>query len=361
MSSSWFRRGVVDATRGNVEIRGTGTHWLNGHNPARPTIGDIFTADNKTFYECMSFPTDSKIVLDRPFEGANVVAGHYAIIRNSSATVNTDLAARVTRIFNQKQKLFDEVATWLTVARPTSPITDAIGQEHEVITPWQLSEMQHNISALSNGILDRGSCDLSKGSFPPPYIDVNSVKHSCLWVVGTGGVVDAITFAAGDNLLYSVQLDGYRRITTGGGVTSVNGESGLVTITHDDVGALGETGTAVNSNLLENLTAAQIITEAKRGQATQVGLDMAVAALEQKIAALRAEFLGASMRIETHRMEYDSKLFQLPASFIGHPIKLVFVQGVQQFEGNAFRFSDDGTQIEFVQQLLTDEQVTLLG
>ena len=361
MSSSWFRRGTIDATNKNNIIRGRETHWQNGHNPARPTIGDIFTVDNSTFYEIVSIPEDAKLVLDRPFSGANVVNGHYAIIRNSSATVNTDLAARVTRIFNQKQKLFDEIATWLTVDRPTSEITDAIGQVHDVITPWQLSEMQHNISNLSNGILDRGSCDLSVGSYPPPYIDVNAIKHSCIWVVSIGGTVDGITFAAGDNLLFSVQLDSYRRITTGGGVTAVNGESGLVTLDYADVGALGVSGTAINSNLLEDLSAAQIIMESKRGLATQVGLDMAVAALEQKIAALRAEFLKTAMRVETHTMKYDSKLFQLPASFIGHPVKMVFVQGVQQFEGIAYRLSDDHSQIEFSQEVMLDEQVTILG
>ena len=361
MSSSWFRRGTVDATKLNNEIRGQNTHWHNGHNPARPTIGDIFTVDNSTFYEVISIPSDTLLILDRPFEGSNVAGGKYAIIRNSSATINTDLAARVTRIFNQKQKLFDEIANWITADTPSSPITDSLGVIHQVITPWQLLEMQDNISSLSNGILDRGICDLSKGSYPPPFVDVNSIKHSCLWVVGTGGMVDNINYEAGDNLIYSVQIDAYRHLSRNGAVSSVNGEKGAVIIDCADIGALPVDGTAINSNLLENLTAAQIIMESKRGLATQVGLDMAVAALEKKIADLRHEFVGASLRVETHRMEYESKLFQIPETFYNRPVRLVFVQGVQQFEGNAYRMSDDGTQIEFVSNLMTDEQVTILG
>ncbi|MEC4724258.1 tail fiber domain-containing protein [Shewanella sp. D64] len=131
-AGAWYRVGVVDVTHGSSDIVGAGTSWIN--DVTAIAIGDMFTTDTKTFYEVIANDSDLNITLDRPFEGDTSNGINYAIIRNSSGTINTRLAGQISRQFNQKQQLLDEWQTWCNSDNPTEPIHDSHGVEHQVLT-----------------------------------------------------------------------------------------------------------------------------------------------------------------------------------------------------------------------------------
>lgn len=91
--SKWYRTGTVSLTNGSDVVAGTGTYWATAAN--RPEAGDIFT-DNAKIYEIISIDSDGSLTLDRPYEGTTATGVSYAIIRNTSATVNTRIAAQIT-------------------------------------------------------------------------------------------------------------------------------------------------------------------------------------------------------------------------------------------------------------------------
>jgi hypothetical protein len=90
--SKWYRLGTISAD-GSAVIKGVATFWNSTVN--KPLAGDIFTSDNVELFEILSIEADGSLTLQRPH--ATILSGaSYAIIRNTSATTNTRIAAQVT-------------------------------------------------------------------------------------------------------------------------------------------------------------------------------------------------------------------------------------------------------------------------
>ena len=90
--SNWYRLGTI-TTDGSAVVTGSSTFWNSTAN--KPMAGDIFTADNINLYEILSVDSDGQLTLDRNHSTV-VSSASYAIIRNTSATVNTRIAAQVS-------------------------------------------------------------------------------------------------------------------------------------------------------------------------------------------------------------------------------------------------------------------------
>lgn len=112
MSSYWYRAGLAAVENGNTVVTGTTTYWDSA--PNKPMAGDIFTVDMQTLYEIVSVDSDSQITLDRVYEGSTASV-EYAIIRNSSATNNTRIAAQVSEVL---QELGDKITVSTTAPSP---------------------------------------------------------------------------------------------------------------------------------------------------------------------------------------------------------------------------------------------------
>jgi len=92
--TKWYRTGTVNLTNASATVTGAGCYWKDAAN--RPEAGDIFT-DNNKIYEIASITDNDTLILDRLYEGVTALSVPYAIIRNTSATTNTRIAAQVTQ------------------------------------------------------------------------------------------------------------------------------------------------------------------------------------------------------------------------------------------------------------------------
>ena len=90
--SQWYRLGNI-TTDGSAVVVGASTFWNTTAN--KPMAGDIFTSDNVNLFEILSIDADGQLTLDRNHTPV-LVSASYAIIRNTSATTNTRIAAQVT-------------------------------------------------------------------------------------------------------------------------------------------------------------------------------------------------------------------------------------------------------------------------
>ena len=93
MASLWYRAGTVTLTNNSSTVTGAATYWSTAAN--KPETGDIFT-NNVGIYEVIDIASDGTLTLDRPYEGSTQSGASYAIIRNTSATTNTRLAAQIS-------------------------------------------------------------------------------------------------------------------------------------------------------------------------------------------------------------------------------------------------------------------------
>lgn len=135
---AWYRLGRVGVTFGSATVTGVNTNWIL--SPTPPLAGDLFSIDNSVFYEVINVVSDTEITLERAFEAPSNADTPYAIIRNTSATINSRLAAQVTKALNQKQKMIDDQNNWLVSTNPTEKFTDGLGNEQEVKTPFQMDQ-----------------------------------------------------------------------------------------------------------------------------------------------------------------------------------------------------------------------------
>ncbi|AGG58110.1 hypothetical protein VPAG_00074 [Vibrio phage douglas 12A4] len=148
---SWFRDGTVNVTNGSNMIVGVGTNWKL--SPTPPARGDIFTVDGNSLYEIVNIASDLSIQLHKPYAGTTATASSYAIIRNTSATINSRLAAQVTKALNQKQVMIDEQNEWLVSQNPTENFTDALGNVLPVKTPFQMEkDVDEAVGKIGEGV-----------------------------------------------------------------------------------------------------------------------------------------------------------------------------------------------------------------
>ncbi|EJC7005093.1 hypothetical protein MYD47_000756 [Vibrio parahaemolyticus] len=111
MSSSWYRRGTVTVTDGSKEVVGVGTLWMDAGN--KPLAGDIMLIAGG-IYEVESITDNEHLSLFRAFNGVPPANGEYAIIRNTSVTIATRVAAMVASAINSKQMLIDDLRGYYT-------------------------------------------------------------------------------------------------------------------------------------------------------------------------------------------------------------------------------------------------------
>ena len=89
----WYTTGTVKVTQNSTALTGTSTVWEQaGIKP-----GDIFTIDRSVFYEIASVNSDTSITLGQAYAGATNNTANYYIIRNFAATLQSELAAEVSR------------------------------------------------------------------------------------------------------------------------------------------------------------------------------------------------------------------------------------------------------------------------
>ncbi|ODY59213.1 hypothetical protein [Vibrio parahaemolyticus] len=111
MTSSWYRRGTVTVTDGSKEVVGVGTLWMDAGN--KPLAGDIMLIAGG-IYEVESITDNEHLSLFRAFNGVPPANGEYAIIRNTSVTIATRVAAMVASAINSKQVLIDDLRGYYT-------------------------------------------------------------------------------------------------------------------------------------------------------------------------------------------------------------------------------------------------------
>ncbi|EJG1471806.1 TPA: hypothetical protein ACGSUT_003967 [Vibrio parahaemolyticus] len=149
MSSSWYRRGTVTVTDGSKEVVGVGTLWVDAGN--KPLAGDImFIAGS--IYEVESITDNEHLSLFRPFTGVPPANGEYAIIRNTSVTIATRVAAMVAAAINSKQVLLDDLRGYYTSTADKVFIHTDDGSTIEVVPLQTLVSDITNLIAQSESI-----------------------------------------------------------------------------------------------------------------------------------------------------------------------------------------------------------------
>jgi hypothetical protein len=68
----------------------------------------MFTVDDTRSYEILDVESNTSLTLVKPFQGASGNAQNYAIIRNWSATMTAELAARVSELVNKYEHFIDK-------------------------------------------------------------------------------------------------------------------------------------------------------------------------------------------------------------------------------------------------------------
>ncbi|EJG1613412.1 hypothetical protein CFE14_RS07125 [Vibrio parahaemolyticus] len=130
MTSSWYRRGTVTVTDGSKEVVGVGTLWVDAGN--KPLAGDIMFIAGR-IYEIESITDNEHLSLFRPFTGVPPANGEYAIIRNTSVTIATRVAAMVAAAINSKQVLLDDLRGYYTSTADKVLIHTGDGSTIEVV------------------------------------------------------------------------------------------------------------------------------------------------------------------------------------------------------------------------------------
>lgn len=99
-------------------------------------------------------------------------------------------------------------------------------------------------SSLTGTLSELGSVDLSSGAYPA------TPTSASFWKVTVGGTVGGVDYGVGDTLVYSKNLNQFYKIDNTESVSSVNGKTGVVSLTAADVGALPSTGNAASATKL---------------------------------------------------------------------------------------------------------------
>lgn len=100
-------------------------------------------------------------------------------------------------------------------------------------------------SSLTGNLSEYGGIDLSGGAYPA------APESAGFWKVTVGGTVDGIKYGVGDTLVYSKNLNEFYKIDNTESVSSVNGKTGVVSLTAADVGAVSTTGNAATATKLQ--------------------------------------------------------------------------------------------------------------
>lgn len=100
----WYREGSASLTQNSDIVTGSNTYWLNAN--IKP--GDMFTLDSSKFYEVENVDSNTQITLKTPYLGATISNANYAVIRNFTATLPAETAAKVVTVLAKNEKYVDE-------------------------------------------------------------------------------------------------------------------------------------------------------------------------------------------------------------------------------------------------------------
>ena len=99
----WYRVGTVALTNGSKIVTGTGTFWLAASlNP-----GDLFTVDASQFYEVDNISSNTQLTLKTAYTGASTSETDYSIVRNFTASLPAQVAAKTAELLNDFRRYID--------------------------------------------------------------------------------------------------------------------------------------------------------------------------------------------------------------------------------------------------------------
>lgn len=99
----WYRTGTTTVTKNSTAVVGQNTYWASaGLNP-----GDLFSLDAGQWYEIDSIIDNTHLTLKTAYAGANAAAATYQIVRNFTASMQADIAARTADLVNDLRQYID--------------------------------------------------------------------------------------------------------------------------------------------------------------------------------------------------------------------------------------------------------------
>ena len=98
----WYREGTVSATNNSSTIIGTNTYWLT----AGLHTGDILKLGGSD-YEILSVIDDTHLTIASVFSGATGEGKSYAIVRNFTSTMQSEIAAKTSELLGDFVRYID--------------------------------------------------------------------------------------------------------------------------------------------------------------------------------------------------------------------------------------------------------------
>ena len=99
----WYRTGTTTVTKNSTAVVGQNTYWASaGLNP-----GDLFSLDAGQWYEIDSIVDNTHLTLKTAYAGATATAATYQIVRNFTASMQADIAARTADLVNDLRQYID--------------------------------------------------------------------------------------------------------------------------------------------------------------------------------------------------------------------------------------------------------------
>lgn len=267
-----------------------------------------------------------------------IVTDNAASVANNTAAVqrNTDQVAQNTQTVSVKAQqvsentqsvaantlsvtqMRDEVAAKTSMAQgaaDTATQKAASAAGHDAAAAEYARQAQEAAQATAGALIDGGAVNLSGGVYPQPVM-VGSTKRPTFWKVTTGGVVGGIDYGVGDTLIYTTSDGGsYYKIDNTESVTSVQGETGAVTLTPGKIGA--EPAGAASAGIKQHETKS-----AAHNISGIYGLDEALNGKVSKIIQLAP---GADLNAVT-----DSGFYRLSSSAVNAPVGVSVAYGLLQ-------------------------------
>ncbi len=101
--SRWYREGTVSVTNGSKIVTGSDTYWLSAGLHA----GDIFSLDGVTDYEIDAVSSNTQLTLTTAYSGSSSSGESYSIVRNFTATLPAEIAAKTAGLIGDFTKYID--------------------------------------------------------------------------------------------------------------------------------------------------------------------------------------------------------------------------------------------------------------
>ena len=100
----WHRLGKISVVQGSVEITGADTNW----SFAGIKGGDALLIDGMPLLEIADVHSDTNLTLRFPYTGESQDNIEYAIIRNLQATLQAEIAAKLSLLLHKYEKYIDD-------------------------------------------------------------------------------------------------------------------------------------------------------------------------------------------------------------------------------------------------------------